>query len=302
MKGSDLVDKNTLIEKILRDTKTDELLFEELRMQLDEELAKPYDSRDTDKIAQITEELAVLRDYNDSIDARIGAAQERLVQKLDSPAPKPKFLLRKRALAAVMSCMVLLIGLNIYSFTAFGQNIFSAIVEHVSNGFKISFSDDNPTNVSPTDQQPTEEDNVDVPPCGSITRPASDAVGFIEDVLAENGVTSPIPKYFPDDLSITDYEINKVSSGTSLRFFLDSPVSSLCMTVECYLRSSDIPEILYPNIGGKLEQIELGGRSVFLITNGDVYTAAFCIGKNVFSLRSEHLDYDTFINIVEEIK
>lgn len=110
-----------------------------LQAELERELELPEDSRDYDKIAELTAAMAEIKDC-----APDENAEERCIQavrnELAVQKRKRRFSVVSRWLAAAAACFTVFVALNIYTMRTFGEDFFSTVVKLTQNGFSLDFT------------------------------------------------------------------------------------------------------------------------------------------------------------------
>lgn len=110
-----------------------------LQAELERELELPEDSRDYDKIAELTAAMAEIKGC-----APDENAEERCIQavrnELAVQKKKQRFGIVSRWLAAAAACLTVFVALNIYTMRTFGEDFFSTVVKLTQNGFSLDFT------------------------------------------------------------------------------------------------------------------------------------------------------------------
>lgn len=110
-----------------------------LQAELEREMELPEDSRDYDKIAELTAAMAEMNGC-----APDENAEERCIQavrsELSGHKEKRRFTVVSRWLAAAAACLTVFVALNIYTMRTFGEDFFSTVVKLTQNGFSLDFT------------------------------------------------------------------------------------------------------------------------------------------------------------------
>lgn len=275
-KGSDIVERDRLENELMRDCETEKLLLDELKSELDHEICKPLKKRDFDKIEALAEEIAEISNHSENLDSRISSGMNRVL----FAAPERRSVLRSRIIPALVCFALVIAGLNIYSFRAWGKNFFSAVISVTPGGVKISFPDVN----------------------GDSAQSGAEDIFGIGEIYAENGIKAQLPQFMPEGMELVDSQINRLTDLISMSFRFESDYGFVNLTVEKYYDSKKIPPILFPESVGVPEEVSADGRTFYVIRGEKSLTAAYCSDGAVYTFCAVGLDYDEFIKIAESMK
>lgn len=275
------MNRKELLKNIADDSETEKLLLAELQYQLNNELNKPLRKRDFDKIEELTSSIRELTDSPESISERTRSGTEYLCGKLKQSRKRPGNRYIYTAAAALCGCIVLVIGLNINAFSAFGRNIFSAIVNFSKNGVIIDFSLQNAGGDIPENS-------------------GSDKYGFREK-YDYYGIEAEAPYYIPDGFELNDLCFEKLSESSIISLYYRKDEAKLDFSIEIYDDGANIPSILIPDREHDVREEPIGGHSVYIISDNDSFTAAYRCGNTVYIIFSDGLPYDEFEKTVESM-
>lgn len=268
------MERQELLKNIADDSETEKMLLAELQYQLNKELDKPLRKRDFDRIEELTSSIRELTDSPESISERTRSGTEYLCGKLNQDRKRTVNRFIYTIAAALCGCIVLMAGLNIYSFSAFGRNIFSAIVEFSKNGVIIDFS--------------LTDSSADIP-----ENPVSDKYGFREK-YAYYGIEAEAPEYMPDGFELADLFCEEMSESTIISFYYKKDGAKLDFSVEIYDDGADIPSVLIPDSERDVRQELIGGHYTNVISDNNAFTAAYRCGNAVYIIFADGLSYDEF--------
>ena len=127
-----------LFHNISNITEADKELLKELQVQLDEELNKPIKQQDFDLIEEITKTICEIHNENELIEAKTKSGIAFLKGRKSDVNNKLK--IRKWS-AVFVSCVAVILALNIASFSALGMNMFSAAYKIVKGGITIDMNE-----------------------------------------------------------------------------------------------------------------------------------------------------------------
>lgn len=283
------MNNDDLIKKISEDNETENLILSQLRIQLDEEMKKPFKKRDYNKIEALSCEIAELSIGRKNLEAKASAGASLLKQKLEeNPDEKIR---RKRihpALAAVGCFAAVIIVLNTISLTAFGMNIFSAAVKFTKGAISFSLSDD-----SLQDNKPGT--STDMP------QEQLDAYG-IKAKCIEHNVSAEVPHYLPEGFELDDFIYDKLSVSDDLYFYFTNGEAAVNITFQSYHDPEDIPDQIIPSETYDVSDIEINGHSGYIIKENNQFTALYQSESTVCIYYASGVDYDEFIQIINSIE
>ena len=269
------------LRKTIESDDTDQLMLALLQDKLDTELEKPDDELDIEKINQITATIDIIT----GTDQVTAEKSQQGIQKLKQELHQQRGRRRIRVLKwiAACACLILIVS-NIWSFSAYGMNSFSAAYQLLSNGIVIDTQDD--------ESEPYSSDAY-----YDEMRTLCRNNGFPEDVLVPSYIPEgfkPAPEFgevHSDDIQCTirfDYQIGR----TRLVFYM------IQNSDEEYIQPIGIPSTEY-NIS---EQV-IGDTTVHIQKERKdrQYWAVFQIGLTQYIIVSDGLDYDECQRVLESM-
>lgn len=235
---------------------------EELRQIIQKELKKPREERDY----ALIDETSMLLDF-------MGA-------EVPSPDPQEVFLemerrgrahkqkVRRRFRTAMAACLTLVVlaGANMFSVSVYGENLFSTAVQYLGEGiFQIDFEKEEPTISLPV----TEDD-----PYGIRTK--------CEEYGMEGVLT---PTYIPEgfELKKAYCEVGEKSDTRSAYFSYYKSEDYVFFNIKTW-RGESARNLLLPNSNQDLEEIAVGGRTVYLLQQNQNVRAVFNDGVYIYVL------------------
>lgn len=276
------MDKKDLLKSISADRETENLLMSELQRQLNEELNKPFKKQDFDKIEELTSSVRSLAENEEAIRLRDECGKKYLLEKVSQKKRRAVGKFSVALIATVLCCLTVVLGLNAYSFSTWGVNIFTAVVKYTQSGVSLDFS-------SP------DGDNSDA------DTSEADSYG-IKARCAEYGVECETPEYIPDNLELSDFLCEKLSDSTNCCFYYSNENSKLNLTIEKYNNSEAIPPVLVPNEEHDVEQEFINGKLMYILNKENSYTAVYSSGDIVYLIYTEGLGYEEFEKIIDSMK
>lgn len=275
------MERQELLKNIADDSETEKLLLAELQYQLNKELNKSLRKRDFDKIEELTSTIRELTDSPESIAERTRNGTEYLCGKLKRNRKRSGNRFMYTGAAVLCGCIVLVMGFNIYSLSAFGRSFFSAVVNFSKNGVIIDFS----SAVSSGDIPENSE---------------SDKYGF-RAKYAYYGIEAESPEYIPEGFELEDFCHEDMSESSIISFYYKKDGAKLDFSVETYNNGSNIPSILIPDSEYDVREELLRDHYVYIISDNNSFTAAYRCGNTVYIIFSDGLPYSEFEKTVESM-
>lgn len=246
----------------------------EINHQVDEELKKSKDDRDYQKIETLlSENYEIMGNSESELDIK---ARENIVKIEQMCKPKKRIKIYQRV-AAVAACLVLVFGGNAYTLNAYGENLFSLIVNRSSSGFTVNFNGNNISSETPDIKDPY----------GMIAK------------CAEYGVYPDTPLYIPDGFELVNFKVNEYTKRTRIKINYQKNDIVLTFLFEKYNNSDDIQNKSIPSDENNISEIEVNGTKGIISKeknslNGitDQYELLYCKDNIVYIISSDGLDYE----------
>jgi len=242
---------------------------QELQGQLTAELNKPVSEQDFDLIEDLTEAIAALDGTEQFIDKRTELGISRVKQNIQYQTRRKRTVLRKWI--AVCACIVL-IGSNVFSYTAYGMNAFSAAYQLFKGGFVIDFSKQK--NISVADHNPYAED--------------------MRKICSEHDIDALLPTKMPEGFSpANNYgEYTDLDVLSMLSFYFQSGSKKLIIRYsKIKSDETDISLGVSSDHHNISEQI-INGTVITISKEDGQYTAAFMIDEIQYTFYADGIDYD----------
>ena len=312
-------DKDNSIPNVM----SDETMLNDLRCMLNEELAKPENERDLDKVRDITAAMVELSDV-----------------KIPQP-PSADFILNKAAqkkrsgirvlhkwAAAVSACFAVGIALNCYTLAAYGENLLEVVLRKTQSGFTLDLSqepDDNrlvtnvseytttqwsvpwkTTNTEGSDTNVTTETTA-IDKQGNGTSP-SEMIAYIgetiEQLCGEHGFAPLVPTELPPEMAFNGFfkadEIHyeKMQDSEDFYFtFSNGNEQQFSLAIEKYQSHDDLPEILIPSDNQEFIEGTENGIHVYAFPSRNRVTAIFTDGSCSYTLNGYNISADAMMKL-----
>ncbi len=268
----------------MSDAEADQAFLCELQEKLNQELMKPIEERDFDKIEKWTEAICMINGTEQQIQQRaarnIMALQNRNRKHIVHTQRKP--LLRR--LASVCACAAIVLVANIWSVAALDRNIFSATVTWFKGGFTLQMS------------EPDE-----------IVVPAADEDPYgITAKCEEYGFTPLTPTYLPEGFELDHITTNTSSKSSSVVFYYrkdnflkDDTLLNFHFTH--YNADATIPPVGLSSDGTPPQEEIINGITMYTLKEDDQFSATFIYQNTVYVFFSRDLNYDECYKVVSSL-
>ena len=267
--------------KAIQSDDTDQIMLAALQSKLDSELERPDDELDIDKINRITATIDIITG-NDRITAeRSQPGIDKIKQELHQQSRHSRIRIIKWA--AACACFLLIVS-NIWSFSAYGMNSFSAAYQLMRGGIVI-------------DTRNGESETYSSDAYFDEMRSLCRKNGFPDDVL--------LPSYIPEGFKPTP-ECGKVYSDeirNVIDFYFQSSSSVLDLTIMEYKSKENIQPWGIPSTEYNITEQVFGDTTVHIQKErkDHQYWAVFQIGLTQYMLFSDGLDYDECQRVLESM-
>lgn len=132
----------------------DSNIMNDIQTQLDEELSKSDKDFNPDKVAELTAVIAQIKGGTLTEERKLNNIG-KITDAVMAEQKRSQITRICKVLSTVCACLVIVIGLNIYTMNTFGDDLFSAAIKAAQNGFSLDFSgSDNDT--PPNEDNPVE--------------------------------------------------------------------------------------------------------------------------------------------------
>ena len=273
-----------ILKNFLYDSNLTKDALTEINHQVDEELKKSKDSRDSKKIETLlSESYEIMGNSESELDIK---AKEKIEKIKQICKPQKRIKIYQRV-AAVAACLMLIFGGNAYTLNAYGENLFSLIVNRTSSGFTVNFNGNNISSETP---------GIKDDPYGMIAK------------CAEYGVYPDTPLYIPDGFELIDEKFDNGKIFTSVILHYKKNDIILTFYFRKYHNLKDLQSIEIPSDECNISEVDVNGAKGITSKeknslNGvtDQYTLVYCKGTTIHKIISDGLDYSECDKIVESI-
>lgn len=269
------MDKDILKRKVLSDMNMKEDMIADLQRELNEEMDKPSAKWDCKKISEITETIHRLSSSDETETDNTGT--EALLKKIkETNIPKRKIY---RRISTAAACLCVFLGLNFFSVSVLGMNIFSAAYQVTSGGISIDLKKKDPILL------PTSSDD----PYGMKAK------------CAEFNIYPLTPSYIPDKFELIDIAEIQSHSFNNLVFYYKRGGIKLNFDICQYNEGEEIPPIGIPTDTYNIKEEYVNGYKMYILKEDYQFTAAFLDGNIVYVIGADGLDYDTCQKVIESL-
>ena len=271
---------NELLKAIESDD-TDQLMLAALQSKLESELEKPDDELDIDKINQITATIDIISGTVQVTAEKTQQGIQKLKHELRQHRERSRIRIIKRFAAS--ACLILIIS-NIWSFSAYGMNSFSAAYQLLNGGIVIDTQND--------DSEPY-TGNAYYNEMRSLCNQNS----FSEDVL--------LPAYIPEGFKpAPEYgEVFFDKMHCIIWFYFQIGQTRLNYSIIQYTDEEYIQPIGIPSTEYNISEQVFGDTIVHIQKErkDSQYWAVFQIGLTQYVIVSDGLDYDECQRVLESM-
>lgn len=252
-------------------------VLSELRHKLEAELEKPDTELDVETINQITKEIEKVTGSEQITAEKTQQGIQRLKQELHQQNRRSRIRLVKWI--AACACFILIVS-NIWSYSAYGLNSFSAAYQLLNGGIKIDFQQD--------DSEPY---------CGN---PYFDEMSSI---CQQYDLKVLIPAYLPNGFKPTslngEYDENEKRKKVS--FYYYQRKAKLNLDVFQYKNENEVPHRGIPSDSYNISKQKFGETIVYIQKEKKQYWAVFQISSTQYVLFADRLDYDECQRVLESM-
>lgn len=271
--------KEHKLSVLIKSVNPDAAFLAELQERLSNELKKSVDELDYDRIDEMTEAIAVLTGKDEVINERVSAGIERTLAVLHRKEKQRK--ISRICRAAAIACAIVLIATNVWSYSAYGMNAFSAAYQFLNGGITVDLT-------VPTDEG-KEAGN----------KYAQD----MQDKCAEHHISAQIPRYIPAGFAPTENygKLIETDLYKDLLFYFGKGNAKLFLQVREFADQSTITPIGIPTDTHNISEQVIDGTTIHIVKEDQEYRAVFLIDRTQYALGADHLDYDECQRVLESL-
>lgn len=245
-------------------------LLKELRKKMNLELEKPFNDRNLDYIEDLAKTIDEITDGKNAT-AEVADRGIRVI-KTELHKAMRKSRMKHLRWWIPAACLFLIIGTNIWTYTAFGMNAFSAAYQVLNGGINVDLNSRDSTEVY-------------------TGNPYADDM---QRICIENNLDVLIPAYIPEGFQSTEFYgyLNCSSEKTQILFNFCKSNRKLNIAVTFFPETSDLPPIGIPTEHYEISEQVIQDTPITVIKEDEQYTAAFTINRTQYLIYADHLDYD----------
>ena len=262
-------------------------MLDDLQKEMQTEMQKPLKQRNYNKISEIAETIRRLNDSEIDIQRNDEKNISDLCEKMRDNSKPKKHIKIYQLIVAISACLTLVFGGNIYTMKAYGDNLFSLIVNRTSSGFTVIFNGNNISSETP---------DIKDDPYGMIAK------------CAEYGVYPDTPLYIPDGFELVNFKVTEKKKSIDIKFNYIKDNITLTFFIDKYYNSNDIPNKSIPSDEHNISEIEVNGTKGITSKeknsfNGitDQYELIYCKDNIIYIISSDGLDYDECDKITQSM-
>ncbi|MBQ8922077.1 MAG: hypothetical protein IJ060_07955 [Oscillospiraceae bacterium] len=270
-------DKDLL--KAIQADDTNEIMLAALRKHLETELEKPEDAFDPERVARITETIDIITG-SDRVTAE--KTQEGIQKLKTHLVPEKKRLrLRRTKIAAACAALILAVS-NIWSYAAYGVNVFSAVYQFSEGSVTIDVRKEHPELYG---DNPYERE--------------------MRDIYAAHGIdsTTMVPLYLPEGFEPTEVygKYRENSFSKKLNFFFMRDDAKVNLYIKEFVNYYRVMPADIPSDEHNIAPQQFGDLTVHVQTEEQQFWAVFQVGLTQYILYTDKLDYNESQRILKSI-
>ena len=252
-------------------------IINNLYAELNEELKKKFNKRNFDKIEELTQLIRELTEGKEDMNKRTENGIAMLNEKIHENNNTIKFNFKKAVVGLCMFCAVIVI-FNCMSLSAWGTNLFSAIVKLNKGSISIDFG-----------KQHQEIINLPKSP--------DDPYG-IKSKCAEVGLYPQTPEYLPENFDLVNLETDEMEICTCIEFYYKNDKMKINISYSEF-NIDDIPPLGIPADTYNLSETKVNNNTVYILKEDNQFTATYIIDNIVYFIYTDNVDYNDCEKILE---
>ena len=260
-----------LLYAVLHDKETYERALKGLSDEIEIEMSKK--SPDYDKIARLSEEYCDITGDNEIIKQRETEHINKILNEVSKLRQKRKHRTRK-VLTAIAASVAVVLSANVVSTSAFGVNIFKAIVHKEEKGFSVEYT--------------TEEKLAD--PYG------------IKAECAKYDIHPEIPHYLPEGFEVLEINKEELNNEITFDFLYYKEDMTIGVYYDVFNDPEEIKKVKYPSDYFNISEIEINGCSAFVSKEDNQFTLSYPKDNVLLSIFTVNVPYEECDKIIESIK
>lgn len=271
-----------IVQKIIADKEYEKNTFRYLKNELDRECNKSENTRDYNKVNELTAAMCELVDGNSAQQDILEVGKQKLYNKISEyNQHRNRTSVRiLRKMIPVLCAAVVVLAANCISVMAWNKNIISAVIEFTQGGFSVDFG----KNEYEVIELPTSED---------------DPYGIIAE-CAKYDIYPETPYYLPEgyNLYLTTNHVSDYSNRT--KFVFRNGEKSITFDVERYW--NEVGQIGIPSDHYNITETTVNGHTAIISKEDNQFTMVYQVDKTVIMIFTQDVDYTECDKIVASIK
>ena len=257
-----------------------EKLLDSLRAELNAELGKKFSKRNFDRIEELTQSIRELTESKADIDKRTENGIAMLKEKIyENNAMKFN---PKKTITGLCTCLAVIAVLNCISLSAWGTNLFSAVVSLNKDSISIDFG------------QKQHQEIINLP------KSSDDPYG-IKSRCAEYGLYPETPEYLPENFNLVNFETDQMEICTCIYFYYMNGKKKINISYsEFYI--DDIPPVGIPADTHNLTEQQINNKTVYTLKEDNQFTSTYIIDNTIYLIYTDNVDYDEAEKILESFR
>ena len=262
--------KELELSALIRSADPDAAFLAELQEELSNELKKPVDEQDYDRIDEMTEAIAVLTGNDEIINERAAAGMEKAVAALHRNEKRKR--ISRICRVAAIACAVVLLVSNVWSYSAYGMNVFSAAYKLYNGGMTVDL-----TKIEEHGSEAGDRFKQDM-----------------QDKCAAHHINAVVPDYIPAGFEpMENYgRFIETEHFSDISFYFQKDKAKLIVHAREFDDPDEITPIGIPTDTHNISEQTINGTSVCVVKEDQEYHAAFLIDKTQYVITGIKLDYD----------
>jgi len=250
-------------------------ILNNLYTELNKELKKKFNERNFDKIEQLTRLIRELTEDKQNIKETTENGIAMLKEKRYNNIAKFNF---RKKIVSLCVCIGVIFIFNCMSLSAWGTNIFSAIVK-LNNG-SISI-----------DLGKQQQEIISLP------KSPNDPYG-IKEKCAESGLYPETPEYLPKNFDLVNLETDEMEICKCIDFYYKNDKMKINISYSKF-NIDDIPPLGIPADTYNLTETKINNHIVYILKEDNQFTATYIIDNMVYLIYTENVDYNECEKIIE---
>lgn len=272
--------------RAIQNDDTQQMKIAALREELEAETERTDSELDIDRINRITAEM----DRIAGTEHITAEKAQQGIKKLKSELyHKKQHTIRRFRWIAACACF-LLIASNIWSYSVYGINSFSAAYQLFNGGVTIDFH--------------SEDDSASNEDVRNIEKYQNNP--FLDDMrekCKEHGLDVLLPTYIPEGFTLTMINDSHADDENYqiLQFFFKSRSAKLNLDITQFSDESNVMPLSIPSDSHNISPQKINGQNVHIQKENQQYWAVFQSGLTQYVLYTDRLDYEESQRVLESM-